>query len=234
MIAAIHQPNFFPWLGYFSKIYKADIFVFLDEVQFPRTGKGSWVNRVRVLNNNKSVWLTCPVARNKSTPLIKNVYMAEGNWRQKTLQRLQGTYAKTPKFKEIFPFIEALVRHKDDNLARFNIHAIKRIAKLLALNIRWLKQSELTDREIHKLQGSARLAAVCKSINATTYLAGDGAHGYEDPEAYRKNGIKLATSGFQCLEYKQSRTDSFLPGLSVIDALFHVGPEGTRRLIVDS
>ena len=36
---AIHQPNYLPWLGYFAKIKKCDIFVFLDDVQF---SKNSW------------------------------------------------------------------------------------------------------------------------------------------------------------------------------------------------
>ena len=31
--AAIHQPNFFPWLGYFESIDNVDIFV-LDDVPF--------------------------------------------------------------------------------------------------------------------------------------------------------------------------------------------------------
>ena len=33
--AAIHQPNYIPWLGYFFKIAHADKFVFLDTVVFP-------------------------------------------------------------------------------------------------------------------------------------------------------------------------------------------------------
>ena len=31
---AIHQPNFFPWLGYFECIDNVDIYVFLDDVPF--------------------------------------------------------------------------------------------------------------------------------------------------------------------------------------------------------
>ena len=35
-VVAIHQPNFLPWLGYFDKIARADVFVVLDDVQFPK------------------------------------------------------------------------------------------------------------------------------------------------------------------------------------------------------
>jgi hypothetical protein len=37
-LIAIHQPNLFPWMGYFAKIAKSDAFVFLDHVVLnPRT-----------------------------------------------------------------------------------------------------------------------------------------------------------------------------------------------------
>ena len=36
MNVAIHQPNFVPWLGYFDRMIRADMFVLLDHVQFER------------------------------------------------------------------------------------------------------------------------------------------------------------------------------------------------------
>ena len=33
MITAIHQPSYFPWLGWMDKINKCDQFILMDEVQ---------------------------------------------------------------------------------------------------------------------------------------------------------------------------------------------------------
>jgi hypothetical protein len=65
-LVTIHQPNFFPWLGYFDKIRQSDIFIFLDAVDYPRAGSGgmgSGVNRVRVAIQGEARWVTCPLRR---------------------------------------------------------------------------------------------------------------------------------------------------------------------------
>ena len=61
-VVAIHQPNFFPWLGYFDKIARSDVFIFLDDVQFPKTG-GVWSNRVKILIGGEARWSTAPIDR---------------------------------------------------------------------------------------------------------------------------------------------------------------------------
>lgn len=43
---AMHQPHYFPWLGYLDKMAKADEFVVLDEVQFT---DGSPMSRNKLL-----------------------------------------------------------------------------------------------------------------------------------------------------------------------------------------
>ena len=32
MVVGIHQPNYFPWMGYFDKMDNADVFILLDDV----------------------------------------------------------------------------------------------------------------------------------------------------------------------------------------------------------
>jgi hypothetical protein len=58
MLVAIHQPNYFPWLGYLDRMAKADLFVVLDHVQFERR---SYQNRIQILLEGEPRWLTVPV-----------------------------------------------------------------------------------------------------------------------------------------------------------------------------
>ena len=47
MIVAIHQPQYLPWLGYFDKMLKADVFCYLDTVQYKKKiGRASCRERV--------------------------------------------------------------------------------------------------------------------------------------------------------------------------------------------
>ena len=34
MKVAIHQPDYIPYLGFFYKMYKSDLFIYLDDAQF--------------------------------------------------------------------------------------------------------------------------------------------------------------------------------------------------------
>src|SRR3546814_3690829 len=76
MIVAIHQPNYLPWLGYFHKIARADVFVFLDDVQFSKNG---YTNRVRILGDGAARWLTIPAAVHLGDP-IGAVRPARPDW----------------------------------------------------------------------------------------------------------------------------------------------------------
>ena len=57
MIVGIHQPNFFPWLGFFDKMVHCDVFILLDDVQFIKRG---YQNRVQLKYPTGSNWFTLP------------------------------------------------------------------------------------------------------------------------------------------------------------------------------
>ncbi len=52
MRVGIHQINYLPWMGYFNKIAKSDVFILMDEVQMT---DGGMMQRNRVLNKNGEI-----------------------------------------------------------------------------------------------------------------------------------------------------------------------------------
>lgn len=58
MILASHQPDFFPYMGYFYKVFMSDTFVFSDNVQFSKRGMH---NYNMILTANGPLRFTLPV-----------------------------------------------------------------------------------------------------------------------------------------------------------------------------
>ncbi len=54
------QPCFFPWRGQFDLYSRADVRVFLDDVQFSR---GTWFNRNKIMTASGPAWITVPIRK---------------------------------------------------------------------------------------------------------------------------------------------------------------------------
>lgn len=230
-VVAIHQPNFFPWLGYFNKVARADVFIVHDNVQFPKTG-GTWMNRVRILVNGAPTWLSMPVRRSHhGVHLISEVRINEQtDWRRKCLDTVRYSYARAPHFRAVFSFLERLFEYKTDGVADFNLHAIR--ALLEELNI---PHGAIESGSRLGLQGKGTdlLIAMVKAVGGDLYLCGGGASGYQEDEKFAAAGVRLVYQGFHQVEYRQGGGRQFAPGLSVIDALMHCGFDGTRALVME-
>jgi len=220
-LVAIHQPNFFPWLGYFDKIRKADAFVFLDRVDYPRAGSGSmgsWCNRVRLAIQGQPQWVSCPVLRMPlGSPIAQARIDGRQPWQTKLLKTLEANYRKAPQYKPALDFLEPLIRSAEINLADFNIAAIRAIADRLGLSTRFARQSELA------CSGSATdlLVSIVTAAGGDAYLAGGGATGYQLDHVFGENGQTLVPQNFIPAPYGDGAR--FLPGLSVIDYLMWDG-----------
>jgi len=227
-LVAIHQPNFFPWLGYFDKIARADVFVVLDNVQFSKTG-GNWSNRVRLLVNGQAAWVTVPVARGfHGVREIREIRTDESSgWRRKLLQSLRTNYARAAAFDSVFPFVEGLVSTQTDVLSEFNLSAILAICEKLHVHAGKVVLASSLHAEG---QANELLIALVRSVGGGAYLCGGGSSGYQDDRAFAAAGVTLVYQDFAHPSYEQ-RLPAFVPGLSIIDALMHCGFDGVRGLL---
>ena len=226
-LVAIHQPNFLPWLGYFDKVARADAFVLLDHVQFPKKG-GTWINRVKMLVSGGAAWVTVPIDRSyHGERSIREMRIDESKpWREKTLRTIQASYGRAPHFDAVFPRISELLGAPTDSLAELNEAAIRALTAELGLGPEKLVRSSELEPEG---AATAMLVSIVQALDGDAYLAGGGAEGYQKDERFAAAGIELVRQEFEPRPYPQPG-ESFVPGLSVVDALFNLGFGGTAAL----
>jgi hypothetical protein len=226
---AIHQPNFFPWLGYFDKIARSDLFVFLDDVQYQKTG-GTWSNRVKLLINSEGRWVTAPIDRSyHGTRTINEITFSEKEeWRWKILKTIQAAYRRAPHFSEVWEVIEPLVCNPVETLAEFNVHAITGLTAAIGLDTsRFVRSSCIPTGSV----ATQRLIELTRSVGGDSYLCGGGSSGYQEDLAFADAGLNLLYQGFSPVPYQQQGAKDFVPGLSIIDAAMNVGWSGVMGLL---
>jgi len=230
-LVAIHQPNFFPWLGYFNKIARADVFIVLDNVQFSKTG-GTWSNRVRILLEGRPTWATLAVERSfHGVRLVREMRVADGPWRVRLRRTFRGAYRQAPYFDEVFPFVEELIETPTDMVAEFNLAVVRALTGRLGLDPGKLIVGSTLGVEG---AGTDMLVNAVRAVGGSGYLCGGGAQSYQDDERFAPAGIGLVQQKFQHPVYPQLGAGEFVPGLSIIDALMNCGFPGTRDLIAGS
>ena len=226
-IAAIHQPNYLPWLGYFHKIKAADIFVFLDTVDYQSGNAFSITNRARIKGANGVVLLTVPVSGKTSSRRIQDVCVdCATPWARKHLRSVEFSYRRAPYFSAVFEVLEAVLSSPPVSLAELNSRLIFEVCRYLKFSTPVVCASALGVGAVDRNQ---RLIEVCQKVGATTYLSGQGGRKYNDEVLFLQNGIHLSYTRFVHPEYPQLHGD-FDAGLSVLDAMFNCGPAIADRL----
>ena len=222
MIAAIHQPQFIPWLGYFDKIDQSDVFIFLDNVQYK---KNEYQNRNRIKTVNGWQWLTVPVLYKFPQKINEVRINNKIDWKRKHLNALVTNYSKAEYFEKYIGYFKELYSKEWEYISNINIEVTRQLAEFLGIKKNFIIVSEI----IHLKGGfsddpTERLIELCRLIGADTYLAGKDGAKYMDVEKFTKSGIKLTFQDFKHPVYNQLFR-KFEPNMSVIDLLFNHGEE---------
>jgi len=216
MIVAVHQPQYLPWLGYFDKIDRADIFVLLDNVQFK---KNEWQNRNRIKTAQGAQWLTVPV-RYKFPQLINEVEVNnKDKWQHKQRQAIISNYKRATYWSLFEEFFEEIFLLNWQYISQLNIHVVKKLAKLLGITTPIHVASELGE---FPNSPDDRLIALTKHFDADTYLAGGGGREYMNMEKYAESGIEVIFQEYKHPVYNQLFGD-FKPFMSAVDLIYNHG-----------
>lgn len=206
-----------PYMGFFYKMYKSDIFVLDDDVQFTSP---EYQNRNYIRVGGRRQCLTVPVS-SKFGDKINEVKIADvKNWRRKMLRTIELAYRGLPYFDEVYKLVYEHITGFD-NLAEMNISFIKKVAEGFGFKTKVIIASKDVPTE---LTSNQRNVYQCKKVGAGIYLSGVGGKAYNDDRLYANEGIDLIYSDFEAKPYKQKKT-GFIANCSVIDYLFNNGYE---------
>lgn len=231
MVVTIHQPEHLPWLGFFNKIAKADIFVILDSVQYE---KNYFQNRNRILGTNGVQWVSIPVSvkGHLNNTIAKTEISLSGgnaNWKEKYLRTVRQSYGKHPYYSEVYPVLEKAIAVETPYFCEINIEIIRGFCSKLGILPGYIRSSEL-DIDGAK---STLILDICRELKADTYIAGPSGRDYLDMKSFEESGISVKFNDFIHPIYPQRRTDEFISHLSALDLFMNCGFRESRKIIMD-
>ncbi|MBM4065593.1 MAG: WbqC family protein [Planctomycetes bacterium] len=215
MIVAIHQPQYLPWIGYFDKLDRADVFVLLDNVQYK---KNEWQNRNRIRTSQGWQWITVPVLYHYPEKIDAVKINNTTDWRRKHLNALVYNYSKAPFFEEHRLFFEETFSCHWENLVEINVHILQYLNRALGINKEIVLASSLALRE----EPTERLVDICKHVQADTYLSGKDGAKYMNSDTFARANIQVTFQDFHHPLYPQLY-EPFEPFMSIVDLLFNHG-----------
>lgn len=173
MIVTIHQPEHFPYMGFFQKISSADLFVVLDNVKFR---KNYFQNRNKIkLKSGDDAWITVPVEKTADSKDIKDVLANKDTlWRRKIVRTIQENL----KF-------DATEIYQHEKLLDINMTSIRWSMEMLGIKTPTLMASSL-DVEGSK---SELLANILRKVGASKYISGPSGRDYLDLKLFE--GIEV-------------------------------------------
>lgn len=221
----INQALHLPYLGIFERMAKSDVFVFLDDVQFV---KNDFYNRNRIKTEQGWQWITVPVKYR--FPQIQNEVEIDNmkNWREKNWRSIESSYEQAPFFSEYKDSFRDVYQEQKNIISDYNIDLTLYLAEKLGIKAKLVRSSELGVPK--GIGATERLVEICKLFSATTYFSGKGGHNYLKEDKFSEANMQVIYQDFQHPTYPQLYGD-FIPGLSIIDLLFNIGPKSIDFIV---
>jgi len=173
MKAAIHQPEHFPYMGFFEKMKASEVFIILDNVKFK---KNNWQNRNKIKNlNGDDEWITIPVEKKATSKNINEVRVSSDTyWKAKVLKKIKNNLN-----------FDASFIYSHEKLIDINMASINWAMSKIGMDQKIIFASSLSVSG-HK---SELLANILRKIGVSEYISGPSGRDYLDMSFF--NDIKV-------------------------------------------
>ena len=222
MIVTVHQPEHMPWLGYFSKMDSADLYVILDDCQYR---KDYFQNRNKILTSKGLDYITVPVVKKHiEKTLIKDVLIADNNWKTNYIGRIDASYRKAPYFSSIMPTVERLIRTNHTHISALNISIINTFRDILGITTPIVMSSDYNITST----ASKRNADLVRAAGGSIYLSGPSGRDYLVDGDF--TDIDIIYHDYVHPIYRQYY-EPFIPYASILDLVMNYSPEESINII---
>ncbi len=224
MIVTIHQPNYFPYPGFFQKVLLSDIYVILDRAQF----EFDITNRNKIITPEGS-WsrISVPIKKGQKFFDVRNVEINNDQpWAEKNWDLICKSYNDSPFFDLYKTTLNSIFKKKWNLIFDLNFYTLKKAFEWLDIKTEFILDSELdvTGRS------SEHLLNICKKLGATKYLSGPSGKNYLNEKIFEQSKIKVEYQKYDPIIYPQKYAKSFIPNLSILDLLFNTGSDSKKLL----
>lgn len=221
---AILQSNYIPWKGYFDIMNMVDEFILYDDVQYT---KNDWRNRNRIITREGPRWLSIPVvSAGKFYQKIKETKVADHKWADRHWRSIECSYARANFFSMYAERIKKIYEacRMEDYLSRINYAFLQEICDILGIQtkITWSFDYQLAEGK------TKRLVSLVKDAGGSSYLSGPAAKDYIQEELFEEAGIELVWMDYSGYPQYEQSFGYFEHGVSVLDLIFHKGPEARK------
>tara|TARA_B100000315_G_scaffold162007_1_gene150500 strand:+ start:860 stop:1543 length:684 start_codon:yes stop_codon:yes gene_type:complete len=224
LIVTIHQPNYFPYPGFFQKVLLSDIYVILDRAQF----EFDITNRNKIITPEGS-WsrISVPIKKGQKFFDVRNVEINNDQpWAEKNWDLICKSYNDSPFFDLYKTTLNSIFKKKWNLIFDLNFYTLKKAFEWLDIKTEFILDSELdvTGRS------SEHLLNICKKLGATKYLSGPSGKNYLNEKIFEQSKIKVEYQKYDPIIYPQKYAKSFIPNLSILDLLFNTGSDSKKLL----
>jgi len=225
MKIAILQPYFLPYIGYFQLLNYVEQFVLFDDVNYINKG---WINRNYILINGQIKMFTISLAKASQNKLINEIEIADNF---ETIKKtISINYAKAPFFQPTKDLLDKIFSYESKNLSAFIMNSLKLIDSYLGITTIITQSSALNKDQA--LKGQDKIIAICKELQAKTYINPIGGIELYDKEIFKQHDINLRFIKPVNTPYTQF-SNEFVPNLSILDIMMHNSPTEINKFLMN-